>query len=133
MRKEIKCPKCGEVLKQKESKLKEAERELIDKVDELGLIRHVTHTEAQGGFKRYKHSLITHETTVELYIGNHWVNVNKDRKLGKTELFPRDILQPVGIGISMCSEHDQFNRRIGRVIATSRALNSYINNEAGNR
>ncbi len=134
MNRVVKCPKCGEPVEHKRdrSKLEEQERELMDKVDELGLIRHVTHEKMSGGARRHKHSLITHETTVELYVGNHWVNVNRDRRIGKIKLFPRAILQPVGIGLAMCSIHDQFNRRIGRLIATSRALNSYINNEASN-
>lgn len=116
------------------SKLQKQEKKLLEQIDEMGLIRHVTHEEV--GFKRVEGEhgdlYISHETCVELYVGQHWKNVDKDRKLGKVTEFPRDLLTPVGIGFARCSVMDQFNRKVGRVIATSRAIRSYINYEVGN-
>lgn len=117
------------------SKLRDQERKMMEQIEDLGLVSHVTHTYYEPGtmIKGEHGSLeISHETTVELYNANAWNNVNKDRKDGKTDKFPRDLLLPVGIGFTRCSVKDQFNRKVGRVIATSRAIKSFLNSEASN-
>ncbi len=117
------------------SKLIDQERKMMEQIEDLGLVRHVTHTEYEPGTKiKGEHGKleISHETCVELYNANAWNNVNRDKKLGKIENFPRDILSSVGFGFARCSVKDQFNRKIGRVIATARAICSFLNSEASN-
>jgi hypothetical protein len=70
-------------------------------------------------------TMIVGETTVELYEKEAWLNLKKFRD-------PKEILHPVGIGLSFCSAKDQFDRRIGRVKALKRALDSFMNSEAKN-
>jgi len=109
---------------------------LIDQVDDLGLIRHVHHEyfdepkEVRG---EHGHMFISHETCVELYNANNWVNIMKGKREGTVDQYPRELLEPVGIGFARCSVKDNFNRRVGRVIATSRAISSFLNSEHLNK
>lgn len=118
------------------SKLQKQEQKLMDQVDDLGLIRHVSH-EYFGAGKSVKsdHSVvwISHETCVELYNANNWVNIMKGKREGTVDQYPRELLEPVGIGFARCSVKDNFNRRVGRVIATSRAISSFLNSEHLNK
>ena len=136
--------------RKKESKremLREYERELIDKIDKFKLVYRVKHTQWRRHIikKKWNKKLgcvesisvsvpdsrsvetehgcvqIIGETYVSLYYLNNGL---KGRRL--------DDELPVGIGFSLCSERDQFDRQIGRVKALDRALKSFLNSEAEN-
>lgn len=117
------------------SKLQKQELKLLNQIEEMGLVRHVEHMKYHPPHRvQGEHTMLeqSYETSVELYNADSWNNINKDREDGKIDKFPREMLTPVGIGFARCSVKDQFNRKVGRVIATTRALRSFLNSEASN-
>ena len=134
-------------MSRKKEMLRDYERKLLDKLNELGLVHRTEHKQWRQPATKKKWNkelgkvevvtvsipnpqriktdkgeiMIIAETNVSIYHKNEGIT---GRRL--------EMEVPVGIGFSLCSERDQFDRQIGRVKALDRAINSYLNSESNN-
>jgi hypothetical protein len=134
-------------MSRKKEMLKDYERKLLDKLNELGLVHRTEHKQWKQPATKKKWNkelgqveviavsipdpqrvrindrtrFIIAETNVSIYHKNE----------GTTgRMLEKEV--PVGIGFSLCSQLNQFDRQIGRVKALDRAINSYLNSESNN-
>ena len=135
----------------KKEMLMEYEREQLNRLDTLNLVRVVQHEQFTGMVSKRVFNRktgeteevmvkvpnprrvsggnyrIVGETCVQLYTKDDW-----DRALGLRKSGKMIESVPVGIGYALCSDKDQFDRRIGRLKATDRAIKSFLNSEVEN-
>lgn len=137
----------------RKEQIKEYEQGQMDKLEKLGLVRHMNYNvftkpviktvwkdgesklievrvpdpQPVSGYVGNYH--IIAETIVELYDKKSFESLVQQRKDGKIKEHPRDLLKPVGIGVARCSSKDQYDKRVGRLKATNRAIQSFINSD----
>ena len=96
--------------------MKLAEDEMIEEIEELGLIRTIEYIRHENmPIKMYQGASITAVTTVKLFM------VPED--MSRRECIESCV--PVSIGEAFCSDKDQFSRLKGRLTATARALKRF--------
>ncbi|KXB06104.1 hypothetical protein AKJ51_04205 [candidate division MSBL1 archaeon SCGC-AAA382A20] len=110
--------------------LKKQEQKLLKKIEELGLVREIKHI-------RHKPCTVTYgsrscknvQAETIAYLVNPNKNDNQFRKIldaygcGVKVIKYKHLIE--SWGFSVCHKNDQFNKRLGRVIATGRALKKY--------
>lgn len=80
----------------------------------------IINSKTKNGMKQRR---VIAETVVSLFDEKEWRQVLKEKK--DDDPYPADILTPESCGISLCSEKDQYSRKVGLAIATARALDRY--------
>jgi len=101
--------------------LRNQEKILLTWLEEQNIVREIVHGNA--GHPRYG---ILKSTTCRLYDGNEYKKMKNTRtKDGKYTI----IAHPIILAISCCSNLDTFNKTLGRLIATGRAIKKLKNKE----
>jgi hypothetical protein len=97
----------------KRKALKKLEAKQLSQIKELDLHRVVEHLDKGDDGRK--------TTIVCLYDWQSWIDARKpDTKVGAICL---------ASGHASCSKKDNFNKRLGRIIATGRAIKQFINSE----
>ena len=115
--------------------LKETERKQLRRIEEFGLVREVTHERQWkydiDGKKRVEAFVVDidgHDTTGSGIVVNGitWITLHKkDMHAEWIESHGREgvhKLERESLGIALCSQSDNYNKALGRVRATERAL-----------
>lgn len=106
-------------------KIEDLEDKLLVTLRQMGLSRTITYHHfdkpKELTFKRKR--LVINETVVGLHFTEELEAHRKEWIKSNGEIPP---LVPQAIGTSYCSVRDKFNKKLGRMIATARALDQFL-------